>query len=58
MKYDKDKLLFMMSRSNLADNFEFTVTIDYLEELLNVNFFPHQPLRDIEYVESRVNVEK
>jgi len=29
--------------------------IDYLEELLNVNFFPTQQFRDIEYVESRVD---
>lgn len=46
----------MKNESNPADIFEFAVTIDYLEELLNYNFFPDQPIRDIEYVESRVDV--
>ncbi len=48
--------LLMKNESNPADIFTFAVTIDSLEELLNVNFFPTQPIRDIEYVESRVDV--
>ncbi len=46
----------MKNESNPADIFEFAVTIDYLEELLHYNFFPTQPVRDIEFVESRVDV--
>jgi len=35
--------------------FKFVITIDSLEEILNVNFFPTRQFRDIEYVESRVD---
>jgi len=35
--------------------FKFVFTIDSLEEILNVNFFPTRQFRDIEYVESRVD---
>ena len=48
----------LMNESNPASIFEFAVTIDYLEELLNVNFFPGQPFLDIEYVESKLDIKK
>jgi len=44
------------NESNQIDLFDFAITIDSLENLLDVDFFPNQDSKYIEFVEGRIDL--